>query len=232
MLALSYAKQYDFLDIVGVYDSAEAALAETEALQPHVLLSDIDMENMSGLELRKRLMNIDACIFITAYPEFAVESFDMAALDFLVKPINAQRFDMAMQRLQTYLEAKHKSQLYDHSLNGDTIFLKDGHEQVKITPYEILYLEALRNYTGIVTGKKKYCILTPLSKLLSDKAFGNFVRVHRSYAVQKHFINKVTHQEVWLSNFKIPLGRNYRNDVEAMVGGHWLTDNIANNVSD
>ncbi|MDR2206192.1 MAG: LytTR family DNA-binding domain-containing protein [Flavobacteriaceae bacterium] len=217
LTTLFFAKKYPFLDIVGVFDNAETALAESEKLRPQVLLLDIDMREMSGMELRRKLINVDACIFITSYPDFAVESFEMDTLDFLVKPIRAERFDAAMKRLYEYLEVKYKSKLLDYTLNGDTVFIKDGRTQVKLRLHDIFYLEALKDYTGIVTKEKKYCVLASLGNLLNSPEFSGFVRVHRSYAVQKHFVDRVEPQEIWISDFKIPIGRSYKEKVESLV---------------
>lgn len=210
LTTLAFAKKYDFLNIAGVYQNAEEALAGIEKTLPQVLLLDIDMGDKDGLQLRRELMDVGACIFITSYPDYAVESFDVAALDFLVKPLKADRFDAAMKRLKEYLDLKHKSSLLEHSLDGDTVFIKDGHDHVKIRLHDILYMEALKDYTGIVTRSKKYCVLVSLGNLLKNPSFSSFIRVHRSYAVQKHFIDKITPQEVLIDNIKIPVGRSYK----------------------
>lgn len=210
LTTVAFAKQYPFLNIVGVFENAEDALSRADALNPQVLLLDIDMGQINGLQMRKQLMQVDACVFITSYPDYAIESFEVAALDFLTKPLKADRFNVAMKRLEAYLQLRKKSELLDHSLNGDTIFIKDGYEQVKIKTADILYLEALKDYTRIVTRSKNYCVLDLLGNLLKNKSFESFVRVHRSYAVQKHFISKITTQEVLIDGTKIPVGRSYK----------------------
>lgn len=210
LTTLSFAKKYPFLSVTGVYDHAAAALAEIEQTRPRVLLLDVDMDGISGLELRRQLLQTDACIFITSYPDYALESFELAALDFLVKPLKADRFAASMQRLEEYLLLRKKSALLDHSLNGDTIFIKDGHEHIKIKAADILYLEALKDYTGIITRQKKHCVLASLGNLLKDPSFGSFIRVHRSYAVQKHFIDRITPQELFVNEIAIPVGRSYK----------------------
>ncbi|WP_018630633.1 LytR/AlgR family response regulator transcription factor [Niabella aurantiaca] len=217
LTTLSFVKKYPFLSVTGVYDNATAALAEIEQTRPRILLLDIDMEGTNGLELRGQLLQIEACIFITSYPDYALESFELAALDFLVKPLKADRFAASMKRLEDYLLLRKKSALLDHSLNGDTIFIKDGHEQIKIKAADILYLEALKDYTGIITRQKKYCVLASLGNLLKDPSFGSFIRVHRSYAVQKHFIDRINAQEVLIGTIKIPIGRSYKEALQQLT---------------
>jgi two-component system LytT family response regulator len=213
----SFVRKYSFLKIGGLYESAEEALEAAEKNPPDVLFLDIDMPESSGLELRAQLAKVPACIFITAYPEYAIKSFEVNALDFLVKPINAERFDVSMDRLQYYLDIHYKADLLDHSLNEDSLFIKDGHEHVKIQFYDIIYLEALIDYTGIITKDKKYCVLTPLGNLLKEKAFQSFIRIHRSYAVQKHYIRKVTPKAVMVNQVLLPVGRSYKEALDSLL---------------
>ena len=207
---LMYAKKYPFLNITGRFNSAEEALEFLKTNEAAVLLLDIDMAGINGHELRRQLGQKQACIFITSYPDYAVDSFELAALDFLVKPLETERFDKAMERLKTYLEIVHKANLFESSLGSDAIFIKDGHQQVKIQLHDILYLEALKDYTRIVTSDKKYCVLSILGNLLQQNAFKSFIRIHRSYAVQKNFISKISAQQVFLNNISLPIGRTYK----------------------
>jgi two-component system, LytTR family, response regulator len=210
LTTLSFAKRYSFLHIAGCFASADEVLNLVKITQPDVLLLDIDMPGMNGLELRQQLIDISACIFITSYPDFALESFELPVLDFLIKPLKADRFEKAMHRLQDYLMIKQKAELLDYTLGADSLFIKDGHEHIKIQLHEVLYLEALKDYTSIVTAKKKYCVLSSLGNLLKEKTFQAFIRIHRSYAVQKHFINKITAKEVLVNDILLPVGRSYK----------------------
>ncbi|GAB2814677.1 LytR/AlgR family response regulator transcription factor [Ferruginibacter profundus] len=211
-----FAKQYPLLNVMGSFGTAEEALQFAQKVAPDVLFLDIDMPGLNGLQLRKELAGIPACIFITSYPDYAVESFELEALDFIVKPLKAERFAKTMVRLQTYLDIRRKAALLDYSLGGDTLFIKDGHHQVKLQLHDIIYLEALRDYTSIVTATKKYCILSTLGNLLEQKAFQMFIRIHRSYAVQKHFINKITPKEIFVHDIILPVGRTYKNALEGL----------------
>lgn len=214
---LMYARRYSFLNIVGRFSNGDDALVFLKTNKVHVLLLDIDMDGMSGHELRRELGQEQACIFITSYPDYALESFELAALDFLVKPIKADRFDKAMERLQMYLDVLHKAALLESSLGEDAIFIKDGHQQVKIQLQDVLYLEALKDYTSIVTIQKKYCVLSLLGNLLQETAFKTFIRIHRSYAVQKNFISKVSAQEVTIQDVSLPIGRSYKDSLNDLL---------------
>lgn len=214
---LMYAKKYPFLNISGRFSTAEEALDFLQKNDVEVLLLDIDMQGMNGHELRRLAGEKQACIFITSYPDYAVESFELAALDFLVKPIESGRFEKAMERLKAYLEIVHKAGLFESSLGTDAIFIKDGHQQVKIQLHDILYLEALKDYTRIVTPEKKYCVLSILGNLLQETAFKTFIRIHRSYAVQKHFISKISAQQVFINDISLPIGRTFKDSLDSLT---------------
>lgn len=217
LTTLSFLKDYPQIEIIGAYDSPVKALDAAQKKSPDCLFLDIDMPEMNGLELREQLLHIPACVFITAYPDYAVESFEVAALDFLVKPFSAKRFSNMIERLKEYVTILHKSELLNHTLGADTIFIKDGYDRVKLQLHEIIYLEALKDYTGLVTSVRRYTVLGPLGSLIEEKAFNSFVRIHRSYAVQKNYIEKITATEVLLTgNIALPLGRTYKELVKSI----------------
>ncbi len=211
LIVQAYLETYPFIEITGVFESPVLALEAAQKNHPDCLFLDIDMPDMSGLQMREQLLHIPACVFITSYPEYAVESFEMAALDFLVKPFSAERFGKTINRLQEYMMIRRKSELLSHTLGADTVFIKDGHSQVKLQLHEVIYLEALNNYTSIVTDKRKYTVLSPISGLLKEKPFSRFIRIHRSYAVQKNFIKKISADTVHINNnILLPIGRTYK----------------------
>jgi two-component system LytT family response regulator len=214
LTVVAYLRKYPFIGISGVFDNAEKALAHLQKQPVDILFLDIDMPGLNGLELRSRFMDIHACIFITAYPDYAVDAFEAAALDFLIKPITGDRFGRAIQRIRDYFDLRQKADRFEHSLGQDTIFIKEGHEKTKVKLHDILYLEALRDYTTIVTPQKKYHVLTTLGNLLNENEFRSFIRIHRSYAVQRHYVKRLDTRNVYLENISLPLGKAYRSDIE------------------
>jgi len=219
LTVVSFAKKFpQLLHIVGVFDNAEAALPLLEKEDIHILFLDIDMPDLSGIDFRKKAAHVPVCIFITAHPEHAVESFELDTLDFIVKPLKLDRFSQTMTRIQDYLELKHKAQLFEASIGGDTIYIKEGHEQTKVKLHDILYLEALKDYTKVVTPQKRHCVLSSIGTLLKESNFNSFIRIHRSYAVQKQYIKKILTNEVMLNNdVLIPIGRSYKNNLNELL---------------
>ncbi|RZJ54810.1 MAG: response regulator transcription factor [Flavobacterium sp.] len=214
LTVLSYAKKFPVLDIAGVFDSAEKALPFLEKQNIDILFLDIDMPGLNGIDFRKKALEIPVCVFITAHPEHAVESFQIETLDFIVKPLKLDRFTQTVNRIEEFMEIKLKASLFEASIGGDTIYIKEGHEQTKVKLHEILYLEALKDYTLIITDKKRHCVLSSIGNLLKEDHFQSFIRIHRSYAVQKQFIQKINSSEILLNNnTAIPVGRSYKENL-------------------
>jgi DNA-binding LytR/AlgR family response regulator len=213
----AYLKQYNFINIVGEFESSIDALQKIKELQPFGVFLDIDMPEMNGLELRKHLTIVPACIFITSYPEYALESFEVDALDFMVKPINKDRFDKAMHKLLEYYTIKQKADLLTHTLGNENIIIKQGSEQIKLQLHQIIYLEAMKDYTAVVTNEKKYMVLEVLGNLIREKAFESFIRIHRSFAIQKHYVSKINNTEIELVNANtLPIGRSYKETIREL----------------
>lgn len=218
LTVVSFAKKFPVLDILGVFESAEEALSIIEKEKIDVLFLDIDMPGLSGIEFRKKALEIPVCIFITAHPEHAVESFEIETLDFIVKPLKLDRFAQTVSRIEEFMEIKLKALLFEASIGGDTIYIKEGHEQTKVKLHEILYLEALKDYTLIITDKKRHCVLSSIGNLLKENHFQSFIRIHRSFAVQKQFIQKINSSEILLhNNITIPVGRSYKDNLNLLA---------------
>ncbi len=218
LMVVSFVKRFPNLELSGSFSTANEAFAFLEENTADVLFLDIDMPNESGLEFRKKAQQIPVCIFITAHPEHAVESFQLETLDFIVKPLKFERFDKAVKRIEEFMEVREKASLYEASLGGDVIYIKEGHEQIKIKLHEILYLEALKDYTLLVTEKKRHCVLSNLGSLLNTEHFNSFIRVHRSFAVQKQRINKVSANEIEMDNaVSVPIGRSFKDNLSFLI---------------
>lgn len=208
---LAYAKKFDVLDVTGVFSTAIEAQKSLETSIPDILFLDIDMPGLSGIELRKKAMEVPVCIYITAHPEFAVESFELDTLDFIVKPVKFERFAQTVNRITDYLELRQKANLLESSIGGDVIYIKEGHNQTKVKLHNILYLEGLKDYTKIVTTDKKHFVLNSIGNLLKENYFQHFVRIHKSFAVQKMYVEKRQANELLLNNgILLPIGRSYK----------------------
>ncbi|WP_309640191.1 LytTR family DNA-binding domain-containing protein [Flavobacterium sp.] len=218
LMVVAFAKKFPQLNIIGTYKSAEDAIDILNKTSIDILFLDIDMPGFSGVELRKKAMEVPVCIFITGHAEYAVESFELETLDFIVKPLRFERFERAMQRIEQFLEIKEKATLFELSFGENAIFIKEGSEKSKINLFDILYLEALKDYTLLVTPQKKHCVWSNIGSLLKQDPFQSFTRIHRSFAIQKQFVKKIYAQEIMLSNNALlPVGRSYKESLKLLL---------------
>lgn len=218
LVVVSYAKRFLLLNIVGVFDSAEKALTFIDNNEVDIAFLDIEMPGASGLELREKALQIPVCVFISSHSESAAETFELQTLDFIVKPFKFPRFEQTMKRIEEFMEVRLKASLFESSIGGDSVYVKTGHNQIKVKLHEILYLEALKNYTILVTEGKRHCVLSNLGEILQEEKFQSFIRIHRSFAVQKQFIQKIGSQEIELkNNTTIPVGRSFKDNLNSVL---------------
>lgn len=214
LMVVSMVKRFPVLDCVGVFSDAFQARSFCTENRVDVLFLDIDMPEFNGLDLRRQLADIPVCVFISAHPEHAVESFELETFDFLVKPIKFERFSKTVDRIQSYFELCTKATLYQTNLGSEFVYIKEGHQKTKINLRDILYVEGLKDYTLVVTSKKRHCVLSSIGNLLKEENFKNFVRVHRSYAVARHQVKVIESNEIKMENdVRIPIGRIYKTQI-------------------
>lgn len=214
---VSVARKFPVFNIVGHFSSAIAAFSVAEKEKIDILFLDIDMPSVSGLEIRKKLLSIPVCVFISSHPEHAAESFELETLDFIVKPLREERFAQTAARIEEFMEIKHKAQLYEASFGDDFIYIKEGYEKIKVKMHDVLYVEALKDYCILVTAHKRYCVFSGIGNLLKEDHFKLFVRIHRSYAVQKQFVEKVkSHELVLINQIKLPIGNAFKSNVTSL----------------
>ena len=218
LMVVSFAKRFPKLNIMGAFASANEAIEVLNKQKIDILFLDIDMPGTNGLELRKKAIEVPVCIYITGHAEHALESFDLETLDFIIKPLKFDRFEKAMHRAEQFLEVHQKAKLFELSFGKDVINIKEGTEQIKINLFDILYLEALKDYTLLVTSQKKHCIWSNIGSLLKQETFQGFIRIHKSYAIQRQFVKKINSQEVEMNNeAMIPIGRSFKDNLNMIL---------------
>ncbi|WP_228441329.1 LytR/AlgR family response regulator transcription factor [Chryseobacterium phosphatilyticum] len=208
-----YIRPYKKIEIVASFDSAEKAVPYLD-LPIDLLITETNLKGMSGMEFRKLAHKIPACIFVSSHPELAASVFEINALDFMTKPLKAERFHYSIQKLFDFFEVREKCECYDAILGENCLTIKEGGNISQIKMKDILYLEALKDYTRIITLEKNHCILDSLGNLLQKSFFESFIRIHRSYAVPRHLIRSKNCHEIELTHhIKLPIGRTYKNNL-------------------
>jgi two-component system LytT family response regulator len=191
--------------------------------QADLLLLDIDMPLINGLHFLSSLSQPPPCVFITSHPEYALDAFEVNALDFLTKPLKVDRFENALLRAKAYLEIKEKARLYELTVEKDTLLIKEGRQTIRLQVSDILYLEALKDYTKVITHTRDYqtktemyMTLMNLKNFMSRLSQQRFVRIHRSYAVALDKITKFNGDEIQVGGIKLPVGQVFKQEVERL----------------
>ncbi len=207
----SYLSHFPEIIIEAVFDHPHKALTAIQKTLPDIIFLDVNMPMMTGLELRKHLLSIPICIFTTNHPDYAVDSFELETLDYLLKPYTFDRFTKTIEKIFEYNDLRQRALNFDNAEQDNFLFIKEGIKQSKINIDEVLYLSAMQNYTVINTKINKHYILSSLAAILQDTHFSHFVRIHRSYAVNPLHIQQIYAHTMILSNAeKLPIGRSYK----------------------
>jgi len=217
MLLEEYISRHSFLSIAGSFHNAVESLEFIQRGNIDLLFIDVDMPVINGIDFLKSLQNPPPCIFVTVHPEFAIDAFDIQAIDYLLKPVKQERLDRAIQRTLELFEIKAKAVEYSLLFENDFLMIKEGTAVSKVNIHEILYLEALTNYTKIITARKNYITLNNLKNFLDHLPVDRFLRIHRSYAVAIDKIQGLDGNDLVVAEHRLPLGKTYRYEVKKLI---------------
>jgi DNA-binding LytR/AlgR family response regulator len=210
-----FISKVPFLELIASCSNAFDAANVLQEQKIDLIFTDIEMPDFSGIDFIKSLDTKPMFIFTTAYSHYAVEGFNLNAIDYLVKPIPFHRFLKAATRAQNLLKLKIEEEviLTNQETAPKFIFVKSEYENLKINLADIKYIESLKDYIKIHTHKEK-----PILTLSSLKSFEeklgklNFIRVHKSYIVSLKHIYSVQRNRIIIDDNWIPIGLNYRDD--------------------
>jgi two-component system LytT family response regulator len=214
LLLIEYAKKNSNFEHLGNFTHPILGLQKINEINPQLLFIDIDMPELNGIELVKQIKNKDIIVvFITSHAEFALEGFQLQAFDYILKPLNQEKFDVLASRIIDFWNIKKKAEFYDILIEENSIIIKEGHARIKLSTHDIIYLEALQDYTKIITQNKSYLTLTTFTSLIDRLPIQQFMRVHRSYAVALNKVKQLKNNEIICGDFTIPIGKTYRSNV-------------------
>ncbi|AKQ45642.1 regulator [Rufibacter radiotolerans] len=201
----SLAGKVPYLELVACFTDAFQALDYLQTNSVDLLFLDIKMPDITGLEFVTSLQQKPMVIFTTAYSEHAVTSFELDAIDYLLKPFSLARFVKACNKAQELLQLRGK-----RTPTKEFIFLKTGYEQVKVCFEEILFLEAAGNYVTFVLKEKKLLSRMTMGEVMDLLPPEKFTRVHRSYLVAKDKIDKIERHQIQVQGHEVPVGASYQ----------------------
>lgn len=209
-IVAGYCSHLPFLQVVGICSNALEAKAILDTTPVQLLFLDINMPVLNGISFLKTLKQVPAVIFTTAYKEYATDAFDLAACDYLVKPFSLERFIVAVDK------AKEKLQPAPSSRNH--IFLKATGKIYQLLCDDILYAEARGNYTRVVTSDQVIVSNISFSQLETTLPPTLFLRVHRSFIINKNKISHIQGNCIYIGQQDIPIGNHYKDSLFKVLG--------------
>lgn len=202
----SHASKVPYIELAATFTNAFDAITFLQANKTDLIFLDIKMPDINGIDFLNSLSNPPMVVFTTAYSEHAVKSFELDAIDYLLKPFSLPRFLKACNKAQELYMLRNNA---TEQLQPEYLFVKDGYEQIKVVVDDILYIEASGNYTQIHLSNKLLSTRVPLNEMLQLLNVKKFVRVHRAFIVAKGKIDKFDRTQVWIGEKSIPIGATY-----------------------
>ena len=212
----NYVREIDFLELTGTGSNPVELTRLLDETKVDLIFLDIQMPVINGIEFLKMTSNPPMVIITTAYPSYALEGFQLDVLDYLVKPITFNRFFKAVSKAKDYQQLMQKSVAADAAKNAadeEYFFIKCDYKYERIYFNDILYVEAMQNYVTIYTTKGKYITLLYLKNVEQNLDKKSFIRVHKSYIVAISKIESIENNEIVMQQYRIPISRNYRDEV-------------------
>lgn len=208
-----YVKENANLELVALCKNAKEVLALLEVEQIDLLFLDIQMPDISGMNLAKSLQNPPYIVFTTAYDKYAVDGFEVNAVDYLLKPISPERFNKSVEKVQYLIETRPQT-----NQKEEFIFVRADYQDVKVMFDDILYVEGLKDYVRIVTNEKRIITLTNIKGMYAKLPQDKFARVHKSFIVAIDKVNSVKGSSLVIGNKEIPVGLTFRDNFKKMMG--------------
>ncbi|MFP4090567.1 MAG: LytR/AlgR family response regulator transcription factor [Cyclobacteriaceae bacterium] len=206
-----FISRVPFLELVETFQSAAEALEALHKYDIHLIFLDIQMPQISGVQFLKSLEKRPKVIFTTAYPDYALEGFELDAVDYLLKPFTFERFLKAVNKAcqQLKMQPNPTAEAEPAQQPKEYMFVKSGYDIIKVRYNDIRYIEGLKDYVKIHTTGKTIISLMSM-KSLTEELPENFVRVHRSFILNFEYISLVKKRRIHIGDIEIPIGEVYR----------------------
>jgi len=217
-----YVKEIDFLNTVGECGTAAEAANAMAKQSIDLLLLDIQMPRLTGIEFLKTLIHPPMAIITTAYSEYALEGYSLDVIDYLVKPIPFDRFLKAVQKAYDFHQLRHRD--VQPSSTADYFFVKSNGKFERVAFGDILYVESMQNYVLIHLPGQKLIVYMTLASLEAQLPPGRFMKVHKSFIVAVEQVRSIENNDIIIGQARIPISRTLKDDVmKRILGGNLLS---------
>ncbi len=212
---MEHIRQIDFLNLVAECKSAMEATTWLQRKNIDLIFLDIQMPKLTGIDFIKNSPALPVVIFTTAYPEYAIEGYELDILDYLLKPISFNRFFKAALKAQEFLGSRIRHEI---SALEDFFFIKCNQKIEKIMIADVLYIEGMSNYIIIHTKQKKYVAYLTFKGIEEKLPQSMFIRIHKSFLVSIHAIQSIDGNEIKMEKITLPISKNYKEEVMNKIG--------------
>jgi len=209
-----FVEQVPFMELLGKFENAMKAEAFLKNNTADIIFLDIEMPKISGLQFLQK-MNIESMVILTtAFPQYALEGYELDIIDYLLKPFALSRFLKAVQKAKDFYQMKTRTA---GAILPSYIFIKSDKRIEKIELNDILYAESVGNYVSIYTENKKIIAYLTMKSLESQLPADDFIKIHQSYLVNRSKIEAIEGNEIKIGSRSLPMSRNYRDMVMKIV---------------
>jgi len=216
-----YLKRLTDIGQILLFPNAMAALKGLKGTRTQLLLLDIEMPEMSGIEFLKQLTKPPLTIFTTAYRNYAFEGYELGVIDFLLKPISFNRFEQAITKARELMALKEHSHLDENLANTDDfIFVKSGLQRIKLQFNDVTHIQGLKDYAIIHTPAKKILLKGSIKAMQDLFPPDRFLRVHKSFIINLQKIQQLDRNGIFINDQQVPIGRNFREALEKFIKIH------------
>ncbi|MDQ6764314.1 MAG: LytTR family DNA-binding domain-containing protein [Bacteroidota bacterium] len=207
---LEHIRQIDFLNPVAECKSALDAVEYLERKDIDLIFLDIQMPRLNGIDFIKNSASLPSVIFTTAYPEHAIEGYELDILDYLLKPISFNRFLKSALKARDFIGLKNRKEV---AVIKDFFFIKCNQKIEKIKMNDVLYIEGMSNYVIVHTLQKKYISYLTSRSIEEQLPHELFVRIHKSFLVAVNSIETIDGNEIKIGNFTLPISKSYKENI-------------------
>lgn len=215
----SHLEQLPQIQLIGTFFNAHDAGLYLSNNAVDIMLLDIQMPEINGLDFLGMLEDKPVTIVTTAFRDYAVEGFEMGVIDYLIKPIELDRFKIAMKRAMDFLQLVKSGDTIDFAKPEDSynILIKTGTRKILLDYRKIIFAQGLKDYTILNTDEKKYVVKGSIKTFEEYLPNDYFMRVHKSFIVAKPRIQVVYKNKIELGSISIPIGRNFKEAVDSVL---------------
>ncbi|TVQ06942.1 MAG: DNA-binding response regulator [Bacteroidetes bacterium] len=208
----SYVRDVDFLELCALCENAMEANNALNKYEPELMFLDIQMPRLTGIDFLKSLKNPPMVIFTTAYPNYALQGFELDVVDYLVKPYPFDRFLKAVNKARDLHVLKNRENAAEEEASG-YIFVKTSSKLERVVLEEINFVEAMENYVVIHTNQQKLITMMTMKSIEEILPLKKFIRIHKSYIANKDKISSIEGNEIKIGANKLPIARNRKQEV-------------------